>query len=106
MPTKKTAETKTTARKTTAKSSTRGATATATKSRAAKTAASSTNGATATATTTRRRGGSIDLVIVESPAKARTIQGILGPGYEVTASVGHVRDFPKSTLGVDVDNDF
>jgi reverse gyrase len=46
------------------------------------------------------------LVIVESPAKARTIQGILGNGYDVTASVGHVRDLPKSKLGVDVDNDF
>ena len=45
-------------------------------------------------------------MIVESPAKARTLQGILGSGYEITASVGHVRDLPKSKLGVDVDNDF
>ncbi len=43
---------------------------------------------------------------MESPAKARTISGILGNGYDVTASVGHVRDLPKSKLGVDVDNEF
>ena len=47
-----------------------------------------------------------DLVIVESPAKARTISGILGAGFEVTASVGHVRDLPRSQLGVDVENEF
>ncbi|MBA3943436.1 MAG: type I DNA topoisomerase [Herpetosiphonaceae bacterium] len=46
------------------------------------------------------------LVIVESPAKAKTIQKYLGPGYQVTASMGHVRDLPKSQLGVDLDNDF
>jgi DNA topoisomerase-1 len=46
------------------------------------------------------------LVIVESPAKARTLSNILGKGYEVKASVGHVRDLPKSKLGVDVENDF
>ena len=46
------------------------------------------------------------LVIVESPAKARTIQKYLGKGYTVEASLGHVKDLPKSTLGVDVDNDF
>src|SRR6187401_3104690 len=101
MPTKKTSETKTTARKTTAKSGTRAAAAT--KSRARSVAA--TNGATATEPRARR-GGARQLVIVESPAKARTIQGILGNGYDVTASVGHVRDLPKSKLGVDVDNDF
>ena len=47
-----------------------------------------------------------NLVIVESPAKAKTIGKYLGPGYEVKASMGHVRDLPKSKLGVDVDNDF
>ncbi len=47
-----------------------------------------------------------DLVIVESPAKAKTIQKYLGPGYEVIASMGHVRDLPKSKMGVDKDNDF
>jgi DNA topoisomerase I len=60
------------------------------------------------------------LVIVESPAKARTISGYLGPGYVVEASFGHVRDLPRNAadvparykeqawarLGVDVDNDF
>ena len=46
------------------------------------------------------------LVIVESPAKARTIGPILGSTFEVEASLGHVRDLPKSTLGVSVDDDF
>lgn len=47
-----------------------------------------------------------DLVIVESPAKAKTIQKYLGNGYEVIASMGHIRDLPKSKLGVDTENDF
>lgn len=46
------------------------------------------------------------LVVVESPAKARTINKILGPNYVVKASMGHVRDLPKNELGVDVDHDF
>ncbi len=46
------------------------------------------------------------LVIVESPAKARTLSNILGKEYDVQASVGHVRDLPKSGLGVNVENDF
>jgi DNA topoisomerase-1 len=46
------------------------------------------------------------LVIVESPAKARTIEKYLGRGYAVRASMGHVRDLPKSTLGIDVDDSF
>jgi DNA topoisomerase-1 len=46
------------------------------------------------------------LVVVESPAKARTISRILGSEYDVKASVGHVRDLPKSDLGVDVENAF
>ncbi len=46
------------------------------------------------------------LVIVESPAKARTLGRYLGADYEVAASVGHVRDLPKKDLGVDVDNEF
>ncbi len=47
-----------------------------------------------------------NLVIVESPAKAKTIQKYLGKDYEVIASMGHVRDLPKSKLGVDVDDNF
>lgn len=46
------------------------------------------------------------LVIVESPAKAKTIGKILGRTYKVLASVGHVRDLPKSTLGIDIENNF
>ncbi|MDX9917356.1 MAG: type I DNA topoisomerase [Gudongella sp.] len=47
-----------------------------------------------------------NLVIVESPAKAKTISKILGRNYKVVASVGHIRDLPKSRLGVDVENNF
>jgi DNA topoisomerase-1 len=54
----------------------------------------------------RSTGAGKHLVIVESPAKARTLSGILGREYEVRASVGHVRDLPKSQLGVDVDAEF
>ena len=46
------------------------------------------------------------LVIVESPAKVKTIKKFLGANYEVEASNGHVRDFPKSQFGIDVENDF
>jgi 5S rRNA maturation endonuclease (ribonuclease M5) len=46
------------------------------------------------------------LVIVESPAKAKTIQKYLGKGFTVEASYGHVKDLPKSSLGVDLENDF
>lgn len=46
------------------------------------------------------------LVVVESPAKASTIRKYLGPNFEVRASVGHIRDLPRSKLGIDVENDF
>jgi len=46
------------------------------------------------------------LVVVESPAKARTISRILGSKYDVKASVGHVRDLPKRDLGIQIDDDF
>nr|MCR5223238.1 type I DNA topoisomerase [Lachnospiraceae bacterium] len=47
-----------------------------------------------------------NLVIVESPAKVKTIKKFLGSNYEVMASQGHVRDFPKSQLGIDTDHDY
>ena len=47
-----------------------------------------------------------NLVIVESPSKAKTIGKFLGSNYKVIASVGHVRDLPKSTMGIDIENDF
>lgn len=47
-----------------------------------------------------------NLVIVESPSKAKTIEKFLGKNYKVLASVGHIRDLPKSTMGIDIENDF
>jgi DNA topoisomerase-1 len=46
-----------------------------------------------------------DLVIVESPAKARTVGRFLGKNYDVKASMGHVRDLPRKKLGVDIGDD-
>ncbi len=46
------------------------------------------------------------LVIVESPAKAKTIKKFLGNTYKIEASMGHVRDLPKSQLGIDIENDY
>ena len=94
--------TKTTARKTTAAKTT--ATKTAAKKTTTTTKRASGAGATGAAAPAMRRG--TNLVIVESPSKAKTIAKYLGPGYRVTASMGHVRDLPKSKLGVDVDNEF
>jgi len=48
----------------------------------------------------------MNLVIVESPTKSRTLQGFLGPKYRVLSSYGHIRDLPKSELGIDIENDF
>jgi DNA topoisomerase I len=103
--TKKPAARTTTARKT----GTAGAPAKAgrptTASRTTTTASKRTGAASeATPRPPMRRG--TKLVIVESPAKARTIAKYLGAGYRVQASMGHVRDLPKSKLGVDVDHDF
>ena len=47
-----------------------------------------------------------NLVIVESPSKAKTIGKYLGPDYVVKASMGHLRDLPKSTMGVDIEGGF
>ena len=47
-----------------------------------------------------------NLVIVESPSKIRTVKKYLGKDYEVVASAGHIRDLPKSKLGVDIENGF
>lgn len=65
-----------------------------------------TAGRASTTSKTRKPTARGKLVIVESPAKARTIGRYLGSGYTVKASMGHIRDLPKSTLGVDVDDDF
>ena len=49
---------------------------------------------------------SSSLIVVESPAKVKTIKKFLGPNYQVMASVGHVKDLPKSSLGIDIQKDF
>lgn len=103
-PAKKPAAKKTTAKKAGAKKTT------AKKPAAKKTSAKKTSGEAAAKPKAKKQndyvleGGS--LVIVESPAKAKTIMKYLGQGYDVVASMGHIRDLPKSKLGVDVDNDF
>jgi len=83
----------------------------------ASTSTKSRSTATTTKKTTRRKASTSangkrastprgKLVIVESPAKARSIGRYLGSGYTVRASMGHIRDLPKSTMGVDVESDF
>jgi DNA topoisomerase-1 len=76
----------------------------------ARTTAASKSKSTTARTTRSSAGASVrgntNLVIVESPAKARTIKKYLGRNFTVEASMGHVRDLPKSTLGVDVEHGF
>ena len=54
----------------------------------------------------KRKKAKKDLVIVESPAKAKTIERYLGRKYVVRASMGHVRDLPRSQMGVDVEDNY
>ena len=98
-----TAETKTKAASKTASAAKKKTTAktAAAKKSTAKQAGGKTKSAGAKKTASNKK-----LVIVESPAKAKTIKKYLGRGYEVMASMGHVRDLPKSQLGVDVEHDF
>src|SRR3954452_23368561 len=86
-----------------------------TRKAASKTTTRATKSTTSRGTSSRASSGSKDapvtrgstnLVIVESPAKARTIKKYLGRNFNVEASMGHVRDLPKSTLGVDVEHNF
>ncbi|HET8628949.1 MAG TPA: type I DNA topoisomerase [Thermomicrobiales bacterium] len=105
------AETKktTTTARSTAGATKRGAAAKTTKPKTTKATARATGAKAATsraASGSRPVGRGANLVIVESPAKAKTIAKYLGSGYRVQASMGHVRDLPKSKLGVDVDHDF
>ena len=60
----------------------------------------------ATKAPARTNGGGLNLVIVESPAKAKTVGRFLGPAYTVKASMGHVRDLPNDRLGVDPEHEF
>ena len=74
------------------------------KSRSKKAAVSYDDGEESVAGGEAREGGT--LVIVESPAKAKTIGKYLGRGYRVRATVGHIMDLPEKKLGIDVDNGF
>ena len=56
--------------------------------------------------TKNKKAAGLKLVIVESPTKARTISGFLGDEYQIESSYGHVRDLPKSKLGIDTANNF
>lgn len=106
-PAKKTAAKKTAAKKPAAKKATTKKTTTKTKAAKAEDGESAAKKPAAKRTTkkTEAKPGT-KLVIVESPAKAKTIGKYLGRGYTVTASMGHIRDLPASTLGIDVENGY
>jgi DNA topoisomerase-1 len=76
------------------------------KARAAERAEKAREKAPAAPKRVRKPGGGSSLVIVESPAKAKTIKKYLGRSFDVRASVGHVKDLPKSKMGVDIENGF
>jgi DNA topoisomerase I len=78
----------------------------ATKSAAVKSAAAESDEAELPPPPRGRRNNDNALVIVESPAKAKTIKKYLGAGYIVKASVGHVKDLPKKTMGIDIEHGF
>ncbi len=93
-----------------AKATTKKAVTAATKKKST-TAAKKSSTAVKKTTTTRKPASSgsaagKNLIIVESPAKAKTLQKYLGSGYKIEASVGHVKDLPTSKMGVDLDNGF
>ena len=106
-PAKKTAAKKTAAQKPAAKKATTKKTTTKTKAAKAENGESAAKKPAAKRTTkkTEAKPGT-KLVIVESPAKAKTIGKYLGRGYTVTASMGHIRDLPASTLGIDVEHGY
>jgi DNA topoisomerase-1 len=97
---KKTAAKKTAAKKTAAKKTA------PQKSSARSTGAAAPKKSASKAEAAARRSTGSALVVVESPAKAKTIQKYLGGGTQVMASVGHVKDLPKSELGVDIEHEF
>ena len=113
-PVKKTAAKKATAKKTTTKTAATktAAKATSTKKPAVKKAATKAAAAkkpTSVKKPAKKKAASKikkNLVIVESPAKAKTIEKYLGRNYRVVASVGHIRDLKKSTMSVDIENDY
>src|SRR5215204_932281 len=90
-------------KKTTGTTSKRTGTKTAAKTGTARTSSTRASASSRNEPVTR---GTTNLVIVESPAKARTIKKYLGRNFNVEASMGHVRDLPKSTLGVDTEHGF
>lgn len=106
-PAKKAAAKKTAAKKPAAKKATTKKTTTKTKAAKAEDGETAAEKPAAKRTTkkTEAKPGT-KLVIVESPAKAKTIGKYLGRGYTVTASMGHIRDLPASTLGIDVENGY